>query len=366
MTRSILEIDLSAIKSNYKYLQNALKKGAKAGAAVKADCYGLGVYEIAPVLYGCGCRDFFVANYQEAIDLRLNFQNRNLDHANIYVFSGVFENELDNFIDYDLIPVLSSEYQINIWHSFALKLQKKLQSVIHLDTGMSRLGMEKGEIDNFDIKKYSNTLDILYVMSHLASAEEFNNPLNEDQRNKFELYCQKFPNIKRSLANSNGIFLGNNFHYEIARPGAAIYGLQPEGHEENIKLPLKVLAPILQLRQINPGDAVGYNASFVNSSKHKMRIATIAIGYADGIHRALSNIGCVYINGHRAEIVGKVSMDLITINVTKIPEKYLNIGAYVEIIGYNNTPSDIAKLIGTNYYEVITSLGSRFEKKYIN
>ena len=357
-----LEIALDTIKNNYLFLQKKCPN-TDVGAAVKANAYGLGVRNVAPILKRAGCRHFFVASCEEAVFLRgiIGYD------ANIYVFSGVFANELETFMEYGLVPILNHLSQIEIWQGFASEINRKLPCFLHLDTGMHRLGMPKSEIDALDLDADMYKLDILCIMSHLASADELDKPFSAVQLKRFKEYSHKFGDVKQSLANSSGIFLGQDYHFDLARPGAALYGINPMPNMSEtvaIKNPVKLFAPIIQLHNLPIGESIGYNNTYTNGGDKSCPIATIPIGYADGLSRALSNKGYVYINRFKAPIIGRVSMDLITIDVSSVPAEYCFLGAPVEIIGDHCTPADIASASGTNAYEVLTNLGNRYERIY--
>lgn len=355
-----LQINLNIIKENYNLLRNLC--ASEVGAAVKANAYGLGVSQIAPVLRNSGCKHFFVSCLDEGIEIRKIIGKDPF----IYVLHGVFKNEPKIFVEYNLIPVLNHLIQVELWQNYASSLSRKLPCIIHVDTGMHRLGMPKLEIEAFKIEKDAVNLDVLYIMSHLSSAEDIKNPENKNQLDKFKEYTKQFSRIKKSLANSSGIFLGKDYHFDLVRPGAALYGLNPAPYlkDSKIKNPVKLFAPIIQIHNLPSGESVGYNCTYNNVEKNSVLIATIPVGYADGFSRAFSNKGEVYIDGFKAPIIGRVSMDLITINVSNIPTEKLFLGAQIELIGDHCKPEQIAQLIDTNGYEVLTMLGNRYEYVY--
>lgn len=355
-----LYIDQHIIKKNYEVLCKASK--ADVGAAVKANAYGLGVHHVAPALKHSGCKHFFVSSCDEGIELRKLLGSK----VHIYIFNGVFKHELEAFLEYNLIPALNHLTQIEIWQGYASKLNRKLPCILHLDTGMHRLGMPESEIEALDVNTDTYKLDILYIISHLASAEDIDSPSNREQLMRFKQYSTKFAGIKRSLANSSGIFLGPDYHFDLTRPGAALYGINPAPYLEDsgIKNPVKLIAPIIQVHHVPPQTSLGYNGTYTNMHDKSCPIATIPMGYADGFSRAFSNKGEVYINGFKAPIIGRVSMDLVTIDVSNIPAKEVFLGAPVEVIGKNCTPDRLAQIAGTNAYEILTMLGERYEKIY--
>lgn len=356
----IVEIKLSTILDNYKQLQN-IAKGSEVAAAVKADCYGLGADFIVPVLVQAGCQHFFVANIDEGINLRKKISQ---NYA-IYVLNGVFIDSIDELIEFKLIPVINHAAQLELWHSYAKNLQSKLPTVIHINTGMNRLGMSIDDFLYYITKDHIlSGLDIKIVMSHFASSDVPDDPENTKQ---LELFCNladKLPEIKKSICNSGGIFMNKAAHLDIVRPGAALYGLatHPDA-SKYINNPVSLFAPIIQIHELKAGDKVGYNGTFV--AKGNMRIATIPIGYADGYMRSLSSKGSVHIGEYSAKVLGRVSMDLTTIDITNIPIEECFLGQKVEIIGKHNTPDDLAKLAGTIGYEILTSLGKRYKRVYL-
>ncbi len=356
-----LQIDIGIIRENYATLRNA--STAEVSTVVKSNAYGLGVEQIAPVLKKDGCRHFFVASCDEGVELRKILGNG----VNIYVLKGIFKSELSSFLEHTLIPVLNHISQVEIWQDYAVSLNKKLPCILHFDTGMHRLGMPSEEIEALSIQADMYKLDILYIMSHLISAEDNSSALNHTQLESFKKYTQKFKGIKRSLANSSGIFLGTDYHFDLTRPGAALYGINPTPYLNNsskIKNPVKLFAPIIQIRHLPQKASVGYNATYFNTNDISCPIATIPVGYADGFSRGFSNNGEVYINSYKAPIIGRVSMDLITIDVSSVPQEEVFLGAPVEIIGDNATPDKLAQILKTNSYEILTMLGHRYEKIY--
>jgi alanine racemase len=356
----IIEVKLDIILDNYRQLQN-VAGGAEVAAAVKADCYGLGADFIAPLLAKAGCEHFFVANIDEGIILRKKIVN---DKA-IYVLNGVFIDSVDALLQYKLIPVINHAKQLELWHNYARNLQQKLPVVFHLNTGMNRLGMSVEEftacVSHSEVLK---ELDVKLVMSHFAASDEPADIANIQQLQLFKELTDGLVGIKRSMCNSGGIFMNKMAHFDLVRPGAALYGLltHPDAHKY-VKNPVSLYAPIIQIHQLKSGDQVGYNGTFI--ADKNMRIATIPIGYADGYMRSLSSKGCVYIGENQVKVVGRVSMDLVTIDITDLPMHECFLGQKVEIIGKHNTPDNLAQLAGTIGYEILTSLGKRYKRVYL-
>jgi alanine racemase len=348
---SILTINLSAIANNYKLLQ---ARGAEAAAVVKANAYGLGVEPVALALKKSGCTKFFVANLDEAINLRSI-----LADEFIGVFHGVRAGQAVEFSQYDLTPVLNDIQQVKLWQQHAEKQQKKLPAVIHFDTGMNRLGLSQNDIKL--AADAAKSFDLKYIMSHLACADIAEHPQNHEQLAKLQLITSEFPGIRTSFANSSGIFLGDGYLFDLTRPGSALYGVNPVSAQPNPMLPVvKLTSKILQIRVIDSSQSVGYGASCMLPVGAK--IATVPVGYADGYLRYLSNKGFCAINGQKVPIVGRISMDLITLDVSGI--EHLEVGAEVEIIGETIKVDDLAAWADTIGYEILTSLGDRYLRVY--
>lgn len=341
---STLKISLSAIADNYRLLN---KTGGKSAAVVKANAYGLGVEKVAPAIAKAGCSDFFVANLDEAIELR-----GILPKSAIYVFHGIHKGQEKIFREYKLIPVLNSMEQVKLCTA------GKLSGVLHFDTGMNRLGMSQKDAEYI---AENVRLDIKYIMSHLACADVKGDPKNKEQLAAIKKISQLFPKIPVSFANSSGIFLGNGYHFDMVRPGSALYGVNPKPWTKNPMKPVVLLSgKILQIREIDTAQTVGYGASCKLPAGSK--IAVLPVGYADGYLRSLGNKAFCAIGGKKVPLVGRVSMDLITIDVSKI--KDIKAGSEVELIGNNMPVDDVAEKAGTIGYEILTSLGSRYKRVY--
>lgn len=360
-TDSTLTINLDAITANYRHLQQQLRSGARCTAVVKANAYGLGVAPVAKALFAAGCRHFFVAHLQEGIELRSVLKD-----APIYVFHGIAPGTEATFLDHHLTPVLNDAGQIDLWQSAAQAGNHKLPAVLHIDTGMNRLGVSVDEAMHLlDDHAKTGGIDWQFFMSHLACAHDPEHFLNLRQLHRFKKLESLFPQVKRCFANSSGIFLGQDFHFDMARPGAALYGVNPlpEGKANPMQHVATVHANILQVNHLKKNDTVGYGATC--ELKEGSRIATLAIGYADGYFRLLSNKAYCYIADCMVPVVGRVSMDLVTIDVTKVPESHIFPGAKVEMIGEHYTVDDAAKDSGTIGYEILTSLGHRYKRIYL-
>jgi alanine racemase len=353
---AVLEVDLDVIVANWRRLSARHPSGPVAGV-VKADAYGLGARAVAPTLYAAGCRHFFVALLDEALALR-----ELVPDAMLAVLGGVIPGSERDYLASDIVPVLGSLGEIDTWSAAARHEGRVLAGIVHVDTGMARLGLDATELAllQHDHSRLAG-IDLRCVMTHLVSSELPGDPLNEQQRRRFDAACAGLPPAPRSMANSSGLFLHPPIQDDIARPGAALYGINPTPHALNpMSLPVCLKARVVAVRDLIDGESVGYNATW--RAKGRRRIATAAIGYADGLHRSLSNRGRAYFDGKPIPLVGRVSMDLTTFDVTEAPCVVL--GSWLEIIGAAQTPDDLAAAAGTNGYEILTSLGCRFHRIY--
>ncbi|MBJ6126650.1 alanine racemase [Microvirga splendida] len=362
----VLHIDLDALASNWRTLRDHAG-GAETAAVVKANAYGTGIEKAVPALSKAGCRTFFVAHLSEAIRARTVAPD-----ATVYVLNGLFSGTGPTYAQFDLRPVLGSIEEIEEWAGFCRAQGEKLNAAIHVDTGMNRLGLTVAQgltlKDRGELKDFETAL----LMSHFVSAEESDNPLNRQQIEAFEAIRASLPGIPASLPNSSGIFLRDKPQYALVRPGYALYGGNPTPDQDNPMRPVVGLeARIVQLRWVEADDTVGYNGRWLASAKR--RIATISVGYADGYPRAASArgrsgddllAGTALVAGQRCSFAGNVSMDLITIDVTDVPEGRVKRGDTVTLIGGELTVDEVGRRAGTIGYEILTGLGSRYARTY--
>ncbi len=356
----LLVTDLDALAHNYRVMCSSVKQGTFCAAVLKANAYGMGMKEAASLLYREGCRHFFVAHTSEAIELK-GFVGSD---SFIYVLTGLRSGDEDIYALYNLIPVLSDLSQLHAWNAYSHSKQACLKAVLHFDTGMTRTGLTPYEIKNLELSALSH-IEIVCVMSHLACAYQPTHPMNEAQRLAFDELRGHFPFALGSLANSGGLCLGSAYHYEMVRLGASLGGCRtaiPVGNYA-LKPVLKAYAQILQINEIPRGESVGYDATFV--AARPSRIATLGVGYADGYPRNLSNQGEVYCEGHRLPIVGRVSMDMLTIDITDVPEGKIHPGDWVELFGDTLLAHEVATMAGSISNELFTLLGPRFERMYV-
>ncbi|MBE7636996.1 alanine racemase [Sneathiella sp. P13V-1] len=357
----ILRIDLDALVQNYEILNSQAPK-AECAAVVKANAYGLGADRIGPALWNKGCRTFFVALPEEGIKLR-----HKLPQAQIFILNGLL-GSADTYTENSLIPVIGDLQSLKKWNGFAKSKGLKLPALLHIDTGISRLGFVASDLEALHDVTYWDHIEILYVMSHLACADEAQNPMNYIQRNKLQELRSQLPenlqNLPISFANSSGIFLGQDYHFDLLRPGVALYGANPTPDKDNpMSDVIELKGKILQVDTLDKGTTVGYGSTYITQGKE--RIAKIAIGYADGYPRNLGGIAEVGIDGARAPIVGRISMDMLTVNMTAIPEEKSRAGEYVTLIGDGITLEEVAEKSGTIPYEILTSLGHRYYRDYV-
>jgi alanine racemase len=352
---AILAIDLGAIRENYRLLKSKLAD-AECAAVVKADGYGLGAAEVASALRKDGCRAFFVAHAVEGLSLREALGAE----PDIYVLNGIHPGAEDDCVKAGLIAVANSTAQLAAWQMASRRLRRELPVAVQVDTGMSRLGMPLAEVENIGPSAFEG-LDLRLVMSHLACADEPGNPANDAQLNAFEVLRRMLPDAPASLANSSGIFLGSAFHYDLVRPGVALYGVNPlPGRSNPMRQAVRLDAKIIQTRDLEPGIGVGYGHSFRTTGP--LQVATIALGYADGWPRRASS--AAWYHGKKLPFAGRVSMDSIILDVSALGPAQLKPGDLVELIGDRQTIDDLAALSGTIGYEILTGLGCRFHRRY--
>jgi alanine racemase len=354
----ILEIDLGAIVANWKLLA-AKAAPAQCAAVIKANGYGLGAAPVAKALTTAGCRLLFVATLDEGIALR----SASGEQPEIAVLNGPMPGTAAEFAAHNLIPVLNEPGQVEAWRKLAEQCGG-LPAILHVDTGMSRLGLSAREFAGFadDLPRWKPIWWRL-LMSHLACADTPEHELNESQRHRFEAARQRLPGVPASLAASSGIFLGPGYHFDLVRPGAALYGVNPQpGRPNPLRPVVRLCGKILQIREIDRGESVGYGAAHVMEAPG--RVATVAVGYADGWLRSLSHCGYGHVAGTRVPLLGRVSMDLLTFDVSAVDPAVARPGAMIELLSENYGIDDVAADAGTIAYEILTALGSRYHRIY--
>lgn len=355
-----LTIDLDAIAENWRALRDRLAPDAACAGVVKADGYGCGAIPVARRLFAEGCRVFFVARPEEGFRLKPH-----LPEAAVCVLDGLLPELAEDYAEAGLVPVLSDAAQVEAWATYCAATGRRGPAIVHVDTGMNRLGLSPREALALAAEADALAMfDDVLVMSHLVVSEEPENPINAAQLAAFRRVRAAFPGAKASLANSSGIFLGADYHFDLARPGYALYGGNPTPGKPNPMRPaVQLLARVLQVREVDSAGTVGYGATARIGAGG--RVATIAVGYADGYLRSLSNRGEAWIGPHRVPIIGRVSMDLVTLDLSSVPHDACRVGDFAELIGSHVGVDDVAGRAGTNGYEILTRLGPRFHRAYL-
>jgi alanine racemase len=327
---------------------------------VKADTYGVGMADVAARLAASGARSFFVARLKEAAALR-----RLLSDARIFVFDGLKQASAPAFAAHGAVPVLNTPEEIQEWSRHARASGATLDAAIQLETGMNRAGLDQRETMELaaNAKQALAGLSLVLIMSHLACADEPDNPLNRKQLDRFRAALAVLPKAPASLAATSGIELGRDYLFDLVRPGIGLYGGNPRpGGPNPYRMAVKLGAEILQLKRIESGETVGYGATF--TAKRPTLLAIIAAGYADGIIRAAGRKGHAVLAGHRVPFAGRISMDLAALDVTDIPADRLSIGAEVELLGDNISLEEFADAADTINHEVLTSITPRVKRIY--
>jgi alanine racemase len=358
----VLTVDLDAIIANWRKLEKTAVP-AECAAVIKANAYGCGTAPVARALHQAGCRTFFVATLEEASTARAAVPT-----ATIYVLGGYFQNTGEHYAKIDCRPVIGDLNELAEWDVFCRRTGWTGGAAIHIDTGMNRLGLTLQEAQAIIPRINAGDHGITLVMSHLVSAEQLNSPVNAKQLAAFRTIASEFAGVPAALANSSGIFLGAPFQFDLVRPGAALYGVNPTPEADNPMQPVVDLkARIVQIRNVERGETVGYGGTW--SARRPSRLAIIAVGYADGYFRAASsNDGTrgadVIVAGKRCPVAGRVSMDLIGIDITDLPPNAVRRGHMATLLGDGITVDELAHHFGTIGYEVLTSLGRRYARVY--
>lgn len=364
-----LTVDLGALADNWRDMARRSGK-ARASAVVKADAYGMGIEDCGATLYHAGARDFFVATVAEGATLRPH-----APEARIFVLSGIWPGQERLVFANDLVPVVASEEQLSFWmglmaergdHPFAL----------HVDTGFNRLGLSLDDaLFLADDVTRPASFDPVLVLSHLACADTPSSPMNRMQLESFQQVVAAFEGVESSLSASAGIFLGPDYHFDLTRPGIALYGGEAvNGVANPMRAVAKAEARILQIREAKQGQTVSYGGTLRLTRDSRLAIASV--GYADGYHRSLSGSGIPlremgnsgahgFVNGHKVPIAGRVTMDLTIFDVTDLSANAIRAGDYIELFGPNMPVDDVARAAGTIGYEMLTALGLRYERQYL-
>jgi alanine racemase len=353
----VLAVDLAALARNYRKLC-AVAAPAECAAVVKANAYGLGVEPVARRLLAEGCRRFFVATLAEGRELRALAP----PDVAIYVLEGALPGQSRALVEASLAPVLNSLEQAERWAAEA----PVRRAALHIDTGMARLGFTAQEVRAIaGDQELLDRLEIEYVLTHFACADEPAHPLNRTQLDRFAALRALLPPCPASIGNSAAIFIDAEHRGELVRPGIALYGGNPFADRANPMEPVVTLsARIVQIREVNEALTVGYGATY--GALPPARLAVLGVGYADGYPRALGNAGAAAVRGWRAAVVGRVSMDLVCIDVSAVPADEARCGDWVELIGPTVTLDEVATAARTISYEILTRLGRRLHREYLS
>lgn len=355
-----LTVDLDALADNF-HLVRATAGGADVAPVVKADAYGLGAGPVSRRLWAEGARTFFVARVSEGEQLR---QDLGPDRAaHIYVLDGAPPGSAPRLAAAGLVPVLNSLAQVEETAAFARGRQSPLPVALHIDTGLNRLGLRPEEARALaEARGRLAGLGLVLIMSHLACAPDPDHPMNRLQLERFREVSALFPEAPRSLANSGGIFIDPDFHFDLVRPGITLYGGGPrERHDPRLRAVARLEAPILQVRSVPPGETVGYDATF--TAERPTRVAILPVGHADGYFRSSAGSGRVWFDGAFRPVLGSVSMDLLAVDVTDCDDALP--GAMVELLGEHALVDDLAAAAGTISYEILVRIGPRATRAYL-
>src|SRR5437764_5905237 len=358
----VLSVDLDAIVANWRKLEKTAVPAECAGV-VKANAYGCGTEPVARALAAAGCKTFFVATLDEAAAVRAA-----LPSATIYTLDSFFQNSGEAYARIARGPVIGDLNELAEWDVFCRRTGWSGGAAIHIDTGMNRLGLTITEAQGIIPRINAGDHGITLVMSHLVSAEQLNSPINARQLTTFREIASLFSGVPASLSNSSDIFLGAQFQFDMVRPGAALYGVNPTPEADNPMQPVVELkARIVQFRNIERGETVGYGGTW--TARRPTRLAIVSAGYADGYFRAASasdgTRGAeVIVAGKRCPVAGRISLDLTAVDVTDLPPNAARRGHMVTLLGEGITVDELAHHFGTIGYEVLTSLGSRYARVY--
>lgn len=358
----VLTIDLGAIAANWKKLAS-MTVPVECAAVVKADAYGCGLEPVARTLVEAGCRTFFVADLSEGRRLRAIAPS-----CDIYLLNGLMPGTAPAVAEARLRPVINSTTELAEWDSFVAARSWRGGAALHVDTGMRRLGVSPEEAIAIAGRLQSENHGLTLLMSHLACADTPDHAMNDKQIRLFRDIRINYRGLASSLANSSGIFIGSTVHCDLVRPGIALYGSNPTPGRRNPMRPvIELKGRIIQVRTIDRGDSVGYGATF--TAGRQSRIATIAVGYADGYLRSAGatktkSAAHVIVAGKSCPVVGRVTMDLIAVDVTDLQEGTARRGEFAILIGDGIDVDELGAAMGTVGYEVLTHLGRRYHRIY--
>jgi len=358
----ILEISLKKIRSNWERINKY--SNFRASAVVKANAYGFGLEEIALALNQSGCNFFYVAQIEEGIKLRNCLKS---DKIKIGILEGMLHHP-EEYKKNNLIPVINNLNQLNNFIKF-IASSPLLRSILHIDTGMNRLGLDKKELDlALENISYISSVNFEFIMTHFSNSNIQNDNFNNIQYEKILMINSYFKNKRISLSNTGGILLDKKFILDQTRPGIGIYGYDANGeniilNKKNLNFPAKLKAPILQIRFCKKGDKVSYGRTEILN--RDSRLATIGIGYADGILKLLKKNMSIVINGIDCPIIGTITMDSLIIDITDVDNKNLKVGSYIELINEDFLINWHRSELGISIYELFTLISNRVIRHYV-
>nr|WP_209007563.1 alanine racemase [Roseibium litorale] len=360
-----LTIDRDAIAANWAYLGGRLTAGTECAATIKADAYGTGAAGTAKRLAEAGCKTFFVALPAEGVEVR-----KVLPDAVIYILGGLFPGCAETYASANLRPMIGSAPELAEWSAFCKAHGQALETGLHVDTGMNRLGFRPDEFSSLlRDRDLTGPITASLLITHLACGSDPDHPANRRQLEIFRGATDPFKHIPRSMANSAGVFLGPEYHFDLARPGISLYGGKAIDTQPNPMRPVAMIeARVMQVRTVPSGETVGYGCT-ETAKERPRRVAMVAAGYADGLHRRASSSderpgGFAWASGHRLPLIGRISMDMLALDITNTPEGLIERGSFVEMLGPNVAASDLAAYAETIDYEYLTGLGRRYHRRY--
>lgn len=353
---SRMTVHSQALADNYRLFQSMSE--ADVAGVIKADGYGTGSVAAYKTLHEAGAREFFVATPDEGIALKAP------GDSSVYILGGVYNGAEKDYAAENIIPVLNSMDQIERWSAHARKSERRLPAIVHFDTAMNRLGLERLDLPKLIGRpELLEALDVRAIMTHFACSDEVGHPLNKAQADWFAIIARHFPNVRKSLCNSSGVFRDENWHYDLLRPGYALYGGNPTPETANpMRRVVDMSVRILQTRMGKKGESAGYSATHI--FEKDTPLATVSIGYADGLLRSGSNRARFFWNGQPCPIAGRVSMDLIIVDLSGIKGPAPQAGDWLEVLGENQSVDQLAADCGTIGYEILTSLSRRAHRTY--
>ncbi|WP_052545707.1 alanine racemase [Candidatus Hepatobacter penaei] len=360
---AVLYVDRAALRTNYQTLDTYVTPSCQVAPVVKTNAYGLGAQEVVATLKSLGAHHFFVATLEEALSLRQGDQD-----ITIYVLNGLWPDVMYEAAHHHITPILSTPEQVAAWRHTAQLLQRSLPCWLQVETGLNRLGLTPDILNQLaQSPDATQGLTVDALMSHLACGYDLHASYNEYQRLLFEQSFAAFPQARKSFANSAGLLHGPSYFYDIARPGRFLYGSMLSAHNPlsaHLRHVITLRGRIMQVRTLKKGEGIGYDQTFM--APRDMRIATVSVGYGDGYFQSLSNKAAGMIGQHTLPVVGRISMDLTTFDVTDVPPQELEQATWMDLINDTLTIDALAAHAQTSVWEILTHLGKRLHVSYVN